>query len=225
MTTHGRTGLSRAWIGSTADRVLRHSSVPVLMLHPVAGKTRAAAARHLFKRILVALDGSSFADEILSAASALCECGNGRLLLTQVVQPVPLIVPEAIAANGDSFAGFPPMIVDTAATRQLAADVKAHLAATARTLQERHIECEIHVPVAEHVARAILDTARATGADAIALTTRGRGASRLFMGSVADKVLRGGGLPTLLQRTSVAEERSVAETAGEATEVPATAHA
>src|SRR3954470_4384973 len=32
MTSHGRTGLSRAWMGSVADGVLRHSSLPVLML-------------------------------------------------------------------------------------------------------------------------------------------------------------------------------------------------
>ena len=38
------------------------------------------------------------------------------------------------------------------------------------------------------------------------MSTRGRGASRLLIGSVADKVLRGSGLPTLLHRPiSVAE--------------------
>lgn len=32
MGTHGRTGLARTMIGSVADRVLRHSEVPVLMV-------------------------------------------------------------------------------------------------------------------------------------------------------------------------------------------------
>lgn len=36
--------------------------------------------------------------------------------------------------------------------------------------------------------------------DVIAMSTHGRGMSRLFLGSVADKVLRGSELPMLLYR-------------------------
>jgi len=32
MGTHGRSGLSRAFIGSVADRVVRHSTIPVLLV-------------------------------------------------------------------------------------------------------------------------------------------------------------------------------------------------
>jgi nucleotide-binding universal stress UspA family protein len=34
MTTHGRTGLRRALLGSVAEHVLRHSNLPILLLHP-----------------------------------------------------------------------------------------------------------------------------------------------------------------------------------------------
>lgn len=34
MTTHGRTGLQRALLGSVAGYVLRHVAVPILLLHP-----------------------------------------------------------------------------------------------------------------------------------------------------------------------------------------------
>jgi nucleotide-binding universal stress UspA family protein len=34
MTTHGRTGLGRALLGSVTEHVLRHVSVPLLLLHP-----------------------------------------------------------------------------------------------------------------------------------------------------------------------------------------------
>src|SRR5688500_16609867 len=37
MTTHGRGGLSRAWLGSVADRLVRTTSVPVLLLRPRDG--------------------------------------------------------------------------------------------------------------------------------------------------------------------------------------------
>jgi nucleotide-binding universal stress UspA family protein len=52
MTTHGRGGLSRWWLGSVTDRLLRRTSAPVLLLHP-----RESPQPTEFRRILVALDG------------------------------------------------------------------------------------------------------------------------------------------------------------------------
>src|SRR5690606_6298591 len=34
MTTHGRSGLSRVWLGSVAEAVVRESGVPVLLVRP-----------------------------------------------------------------------------------------------------------------------------------------------------------------------------------------------
>jgi len=45
MTTHGRGGLSRWWLGSVTDRLLRRTPVPLLLLHPRL-IDRAAANRH-----------------------------------------------------------------------------------------------------------------------------------------------------------------------------------
>src|SRR5665213_519734 len=94
MTSHGRTGLSRAWMGSVADGVLRHSTVPVLMLRPIEGKTQQRAAHHLFKRILVPVDGSSRSTEVFDAATSLAKCSGARISLFRVVQPVPQISGE-----------------------------------------------------------------------------------------------------------------------------------
>jgi nucleotide-binding universal stress UspA family protein len=50
-------------------------------------------------------------------------------------------------------------------------------------------------------AAAVIEAAHTLSADLIALQTHGRrGLSRLILGSVADKVLRGAGLPLLVQR-------------------------
>lgn len=54
-------------------------------------------------------------------------------------------------------------------------------------------------------AASILADAEANGVDLIALATRGRGGlARLFLGSVADKVVRGGTAPVLLRRPATA---------------------
>ena len=51
------------------------------------------------------------------------------------------------------------------------------------------------------IADAIIDFAREKGADLIAMSTHGRtGPSRWFLGSVADRVVRGAGVPVLLVR-------------------------
>jgi nucleotide-binding universal stress UspA family protein len=196
MTTHGRTGLSRAWMGSVADGIVRQSSIPVLMLRPVEGKAAEVAAHHLFRHLLVPLDASADAAAILAPASALAACSGASMTLLQVVQPIPIIFSEA----GVPFA-YSASIPDDAATRELARTFEEHLAATARTLASgTGLRVRAEVVVATHVAAAIVEFARASGADAIAMSTHGRGASRLLLGSVADKVLRGSDLPLLLVR-------------------------
>jgi len=195
MTSHGRTGLSRAWMGSVADGVIRRSSAPVLLLRPIEGKTRSEAARRLFKKILVPLDGSAWAADILPAAIALAESNDGRLLLLRVVQPVPQISIDASIPFV-----YPPTLIDEAATNDLVDEAKEQLAELARRLEPDGIDVESQVVLAPHVAQAILDCVRAHGIDAIAMSTHGRGASRLLIGSVADKVLRGSDVPLLLRR-------------------------
>jgi nucleotide-binding universal stress UspA family protein len=41
MTTHGKTGISRWFFGSVAEKVLQHSAVPVLMISPPGCRTSA----------------------------------------------------------------------------------------------------------------------------------------------------------------------------------------
>ena len=58
MTSHGRTGWSRAWMGSVADAVMRGSNVPVLMVRANDLRRDRRALRAPIRRILVPLDGS-----------------------------------------------------------------------------------------------------------------------------------------------------------------------
>jgi nucleotide-binding universal stress UspA family protein len=203
MTSHGRTGFSRAWIGSVADGVVRRSAIPVLIMRPVGTEMDRLAAHRLFRRVLVPLDGSSLATEILSSAAAVAHCSKARLVLIRIVQPVPLFTPDA----GMAFV-YPPVIQDEEATRFVAEEAKQDLAETAYTLAvQGGTDVETHVVVASNVPGAIIDFAADHGVDAIAMSTHGRGASRLFVGSVADKLLRATGVPFLLKRPVGVNER------------------
>jgi nucleotide-binding universal stress UspA family protein len=222
MTSHGRTGLSRTWLGSVADGVLRRSAIPVLMLRPLETRVDRRAAQHLFQRILVPLDGSALAQAILPTASELARCGNARLALLRVVQPVPLVPPDAGAPFVYSTA-----IQDEPATKRLVAEAEQQLTQEAHTLTDQGFsDVKTRVVVAAHVAQAIIDFAAGNGVDAIAMSTHGRGASRLLVGSVSDKVLRASALPMLLRRPiGVKEEPDFISSASIAGQLPALANA
>ena len=220
MTSHGRTGISRAWLGSVADAVMRHAKIPVLMLRPVEGDRGRRIAHGVFKHLLITLDGSTLSDEILSPALALAKAEGARVTLLRVVPPVPVVLPDA-----GLLASYSPAIPDTALTQRIVGEAKEHLAVLAKKVAAQDFEVDWHVMVSSHVANAIIDFSVTHGVDLVALSTHGRGTSRFVMGSVADKVIRASRLPVLLQRPVGARnvERLAADPMSVA-ESPAFAH-
>lgn len=195
MTSHGRTGFSRLWLGSVADVVVRRSTVPVLMLRIATPARRRERPGPHFRRILVPLDGSVTSSEILEAAIGLAQPDRGRLVLLRVVPPVPM---PTVAPPGFLVA---PVVEDEVATRLLADEARSDLDETCRWLVGRGMtNFETHVLVDPRIAHAIVEFAEDHDIDAIAMSTHGRGASRLVVGSIADKVLRGAAVPLLLRR-------------------------
>lgn len=176
MTSRCRTGLGRAWIGSVADEVIRRANVPVLVVRPTDSTRRRPLNRRGIKRVLVTLDGSRASEEILDGATAMARAFGATLKLLRVVQHHD----EASVSRA----------VDVAA---------AQLASVARRMRESSgVVVETHVVVAPDVAGAILEFARHTAPSVIAMSTHGRGSSRLLLGSVSDAVLRSGVAPLLL---------------------------
>lgn len=202
MTSHGRTGLSRAWLGSVADGLIRSTNIPVLLLRPIDTKAGRDAAHRLFKHIVVALDGSARSAAILPHVVALAKCGESHVSLLNVVPPVPVMVAEA----GFPY-GYMPTMLDEPATDRLVETAKHDLEQVAAGLRrDTNLEVSIDAVVDGSAGRAIPEYAKTHAADIIAMATRGRGTSRLFLGSVADKVLRSGTLPLLLLRPATEGE-------------------
>jgi len=200
MTSHGRTGISRAWLGSVADGVVRASKLPVLMLRPAAGQLPRGNVRPVLRRIVVPLDGSPLSASILDIASNLAQCLKARVLLFRVVQPVP-----TIGANPTTELAHPLAVHDEAATRLVTDAAAQELAEFRRGIMRLGCtDVESQVVVATNVAQEIVDFAQNHDGDVIAMSTQGRGASRLVVGSVADKVLRGSKIPVLLSRPASA---------------------
>jgi nucleotide-binding universal stress UspA family protein len=202
MTSHGRTGLSRAWFGSVADALAHRSPLPVLMVRPGEGaaRERIPASEVAFERIVIPLDGSREAEAVLATVRAMRLSPGASHLLAEVVNPVPLPIidyPDAGIVM--------PMAPDADATEKLVEQARKHLARIAHKLEREGAgKVETNVVVAPGTGPAIVDLVKGFRADLVALTSHGRGASRLLLGSVADKILRGTHCSILLHRARAA---------------------
>jgi len=135
------------------------------------------------KRILVGYDGSKEADKALDFATDLAKASGGTL----VVQHVVSIGPEAYEGGVLDLAGIEAALgrmLDAAAERARAAGVGA-----------------TKVLSRGEVASTILREAEQRGVDLIVVGGLGKGRmARLFLGSVADKLVRAAPVPVLVVR-------------------------
>ncbi len=154
-------------------------------------------------RILVPLDGSPRAEQILVQVSRYLRREDAEVVLFRAVDiPYSLVRADTAALLAEE---------RTAAT--------AYLAEVARTLRGQGVDVRVLLregPAAD----AILHAAEDEKATLIALSTHGRsGAARWLLGSVAEKVVRGASAPVLLMRSFRSGPQGVPLPAG-AHEIP-----
>jgi nucleotide-binding universal stress UspA family protein len=190
MTTHGRGGIQRAWLGSVADQLIRTSEVPILVVRPREGDAGEYSVG--LAEMLVPLDGSPLAEAAVEPAAALARLWDAEISLVQIVQPVTLTSDPPLA--------FPTEIDDqlTAIRREAAQD---YLRDVAERLREQGIRASGVAFLGGGVAETLLHLARPERVGLVAMATHGRGGVRRFvLGSVADKVVRGAEVPVLVIR-------------------------
>ena len=201
MSTHGRSGISRWVFGSVADRVLRGAACPVLLVR--AGQ---AQPRTPYQRILVPLDGSELAEQVLPYVKALIhppktstpggeQRGGTSIFLVSVLT----------TGLGDRtvtlLTSYPPGLrLATTALHHAEVQLRSYLRSVAAALREQGAAVYIAVQQGSP-ADEILAYAAEVEADLIGLTTHGfSGMSRWVYGNVAGKVLQGARSPVLLVR-------------------------
>jgi nucleotide-binding universal stress UspA family protein len=189
MTTHGRGALSRVWLGSIADTLMRSVSMPVVLVRPHE-QPPDIAAEPAIRHILVPLDGSPLAEQILEHTIDLGRLTQAEYTLLQAVEPM--------------FIGYGPEMYSVASEDQvlesLRAQAQAYLDRLAARLRAEGLKVQA-ITVIDFAAAAVLEYAREHAVDLIALETQGRGGlARWIVGGVADKVIRGASVPVLLHR-------------------------
>ncbi|HZI30463.1 MAG TPA: universal stress protein [Gemmatimonadaceae bacterium] len=182
MTTHGRGGIGRFWLGSVADRVIRSATVPVLLV-----RVDGAAAAPL-ERLVVAIAGSDEDEQIVATVSELVDLPRARITLAHAVLPSPTIAAmvPVVGPPPNEMAGVPAPDMSVGLR---AAD--RHLESLAVPLRARGAAVDIRVVPAGSAARAVLDVGTDVEADLIVVGTAARPpVARMFIGSVADKIVR-----------------------------------
>jgi nucleotide-binding universal stress UspA family protein len=182
LSTHGRGGINRLWLGSVADQVVRRARVPVLLVRPV-DEGGPATEEPRMRRVLAAVDGSAPSEAVLHQSAALCALTGAECTIIRVVVPPTHIITSRIP--------------DTAAlvrqrTEEAAAEAEEYLREIGGRGHWQPTATRTEVVIGNDAAAAILRCAADEAADVIAVGTSGHGgAARMILGSVADKVIRG----------------------------------
>lgn len=188
MTTHGAGGFAPDWLGSVCDAVIRHSHRPVLALPE--NDTHAMESL-VPKRLMVPLDGSARADAAIPVARDLALVFGAEIDIVRMVAPyVPNDVAAALAVDRPD-----PYGIDAEA-----AEAKASIDTVVADLQRRGIKARAIVRMELNPVRALMEHIAETNPDVVVIATQGRGLSRLFVGSVADKLIRAARRPVLALR-------------------------
>ncbi len=218
MSTHGRGPLSRAWIGSVADWLIRHISTPVVLVRPQEVAECDVTEPNRIRRILVPLDGSEEAEGSLEWAKRIMAATGASCTLLRVADvsfpawssprdPWRRLGQTAVTVEGDTeihqkFGRTAKVVVFTSDYEEASCtQSQEYLDKVKVSLQTSGFDVDTVVEGEGSGAAGILRCADEGMIDLIVMASHGRGGlKRLLLGSVADKVVRAADVPVLLVR-------------------------
>lgn len=174
MATHGRSGIDRWLLGSTAEKVVRGSDLPVLLVRVAPGP---APSSEDIGRILAPLDGSELAQEALGPVRLLAERTGAIVTLLHVV---PLRYADYAGNDRE--------------------EAHEYLTTMAEDLKRTGVQAEPRVRRGEPTEE-IVREALEQKSDLVVISSHGRtGLARWAFGSVAEQVVRASPAPVLVIR-------------------------
>jgi len=191
MATHGHSGIRRWALGSVADKVLRATGRPVVLVraqnaHPYMHK------KDILSKMLVPLDGSKEGETVVPYIEELVSKLGGEIIFFQV-----LALAYHVHISGDAAVQVP---YTEKEMEPLKMSAQSYLKKMGSKLRERGstVKYEVRVGAAGHE---IIKLADEINADLVAMSTHGRSGIGLWVfGSVAERVVRSGNTPVLLVR-------------------------
>jgi len=192
MTTHGRSGLNRWLLGSVAEKVLRTTTNPLLLVR--ANHEGKASGQASVKSIVVPLDGSELAETVLPTVVRIAKkLGSEVFLIRAYSSPY-----SPFISGGGHYA----VNVDEL-MKDIRDQASNYLEAKVTELRKRGVE-QISYLLQEGVAAdEIVSVADHTPESLIVICSHGRtGVKRWVLGSVAETIVRHSSSPVLVLRST-----------------------
>jgi nucleotide-binding universal stress UspA family protein len=190
MATHGRSGLRRWLLGSVAYKIVHGTANPICLVRAREAKgTGDNVDQVILKTVIVPLDGSALAEQVLPAVIELVRAMNlSVVLLRAYALPV--------AATGQEFGSYTDELL-----AQIENEARRYLDGKLQDLKQRGLKDVSAVVKFGYGADEIIGLAHETPQSLVAMCTHGRsGLTRWVLGSVTERVVRHCGDPVLLVR-------------------------
>jgi nucleotide-binding universal stress UspA family protein len=189
MATHGRSGLNRWLLGSVAEKVLRSTSNPLLLIRSMP--TAVTEQQVSIQSIMVPLDGSALAESVLPPVSKLAKKLYAEMVLFRAYN-----IPPGFYEAGGGFA-----IDLDRLLAQTEADVLTYLEEKKAALKKAGVGSVTIASRQGYDADEIINYAGNRPDRLIAMCSHGRsGVRRWAVGSVAETVVRHCSSPILVFR-------------------------
>jgi nucleotide-binding universal stress UspA family protein len=196
MATHGRTGIRRWALGSTANKVARVSKCPVLLIRAAAGMAKNV---HLDK-ILVSLDGSRQSEAVLPYIESLASKIKTEINLLNVVEPLYHIYPYSAEPGFYGGSGIVRVPYSAEEMKPLKLVAEKYIQGVSDKLKEGGLKAIYKVKTGS-AGEEIIKAEAEIHPEIVVMSTHGHsGFGRWEHGSVTDKVLHSGISPLLLVR-------------------------
>jgi nucleotide-binding universal stress UspA family protein len=190
MGTHGYRGLQHAFLGSVAERTLRSLDRPVL-----AVKESLEAAARPIEKILLAVDFSAHSERAAEVAAALAARLHASVDVVHAIE-LPHDWSPYLSVAG------------TELEQKIEADRSRQLERVRKRVASSKVRVATHL-LRGHADVVIAEVARETGAQLIAMGTRGNtGLAHVLLGSVAERTLRAAACSVLCVKAREGEGRS-----------------
>jgi nucleotide-binding universal stress UspA family protein len=189
MATHGRSGINRWLLGSVAEKVLRGTANPLLLVRATEHVDTVGEAN--LKSVVVPLDGSKLAESVLPSATSLAKLLNLEVILLRAYD----LPATAYYGSEDYLPNYEEL------KSRLKDEARSYLETKVTALKLEGLAKVTPVLMEGSGADEIISFARKNPDTLVAMCTHGRsGVKRWVLGSVTEKVVRHSDDPVLVVR-------------------------